>query len=230
MPDSAAHPSRAIRSFVKRGGRTTPAQARAIAELWPRFGVEPGPTALEFTQLFGRRAPAVLEIGFGDGEALVSRAASAPERDFLGLEVHPPGVGHCLLLAEAAELGNLRILSQDAVEVLGARLAPASLDEVLIWFPDPWPKKRHHKRRLVNEGFASLLATRLRPGGVLRFASDWQPYADEVLAVLNAHADFVNAAADGGFVARPAERIVTKFERRGLRLGHRVSDLMFNRR
>ena len=230
MPETPASPPRAIRSFVKRGGRTTPAQSRAIAALWPRFGIDAGNAALDFAQIFGRIAPTVLEIGFGDGEALVSRAAASPERDFLGLEVHPPGVGHCLMLADAAALANLRILSQDAVEVLGARLAPASLDEVLIWFPDPWPKKRHHKRRLLNGAFAGLVATRLRPGGVLRFASDWQHYADEALELLNAHPDFRNAAPDGGFVARPAERLLTKFERRGLRLGHRVSDLMFNRR
>ncbi len=230
MLDTPASPPRAIRSFVKRGGRTTLAQSRAIAELWPRFGIDPGTTALDFEQVFGRRAPAVVEIGFGDGEALVSRAGASPDRDFLGLEVHPPGVGHCLLLADAAKLANLRLLRQDAVEVLGTRLAPASLDEVLIWFPDPWPKKRHHKRRLLNGAFADLLARQLRSGGVLRFASDWQPYADEALEVLNAHPDFRNEATDGGFVARPAERLLTKFERRGLRLGHRVSDLMFNRR
>ncbi len=230
MQDPASTPPRSIRSFVKRGGRTTLAQDRALTELWPRFGIEPGTMPLDLTLVFGRDAPCVLEIGFGDGEALVARAAAEPERNFLGLEVHPPGVGHCLLIAEAAQLTNLRVLSQDAVEVLGTRLADACLDEALIWFPDPWPKKRHHKRRLLNPSFATLLASRMRSGATLRFASDWAHYASEALEVLSASTDFHNTVPGGGYADRPSERVLTKFERRGLRLGHAVFDLKFRRR
>lgn len=220
---------RAVRSFVKRGGRTTAAQARAIDVLWSRFGIPADGSRLDFTALFGREAPRVLEIGFGDGEALVERAKVTPHCDFLGLEVHPPGVGHCLMLAEQASLTNLRIAREDAVEVLKARIAPSTLAEVLIWFPDPWPKKRHHKRRLLGGEFVALLAGRMQEGALLRFASDWAPYADEALTVLQASNDFINLAPGGGFAPRPAERIVTKFERRGLRLGHSVYDLLYRR-
>ena len=229
MADLPSPTLRSVRSFVKRGGRTTVAQSRALTDLWPSYGVDAGAGALDLDAIYGRAAPRVLEIGFGDGESLVSRAAATPEADFLGVEVHPPGVGHCLLLAAEAALCNLRVVSQDAVEVLTLRLAPASLTEVLIWFPDPWPKKRHHKRRIVQPDFATLVATRLVPGGRLRFATDWQPYAEHALEVLNAHAAFRNLAADGGYVARPVERPLTKFERRGLRLGHSVYDLDFAR-
>ena len=229
MADLPSPTLRSVRSFVKRGGRTTVAQSRALTDLWPSYGVDAGAGALDLDAIYGRAAPRVLEIGFGDGESLVSRAAATPEADFLGVEVHPPGVGHCLLLAAEAALCNLRVVSQDAVEVLTLRLAPASLTEVLIWFPDPWPKKRHHKRRIVQPDFATLVATRIVPGGRLRFATDWQPYAEHALAGLNAHAAFRNQAADGGYVARPVERPLTKFERRGLRLGHSVYDLDFAR-
>ena len=229
MSDLPTPGARSIRSFVKRGGRTTAAQSRAIADLWPSFGIDPGAAAIDLDAAFGRRAPRVLEIGFGDGESLVSRAQSTPDTDFLGIEVHPPGVGHCLLLAAAASLCNLRVVRQDAVEVLSHRLAPGSLAEAVIWFPDPWPKKRHHKRRLIQPPFATLLASRLAPGGMLRFATDWQPYAEHTRAVLDAHADFHNAAPAGGYVPRPTERPLTKFERRGLRLGHAVYDLAYRR-
>lgn len=230
MDKVASAAPRAIRSFVKRGGRTTVAQARALADLWPRYGIDPGATALDLDACFGRQAPRVLEIGFGDGESLVHWAERAPDRDFLGLEVHPPGVGHCLLIAAERELCNVRVLSQDAVEVLGQRLGPGSLDEVLIWFPDPWPKKRHHKRRILQPAFLTLLADRLKPAGRVRFATDWQPYAAHALETLTAHPAFANTAADGGYAPRPAERPLTKFERRGLRLGHAVYDLDFVRR
>jgi tRNA (guanine-N7-)-methyltransferase len=230
MPETPAPAGRSIRSFVKRGGRTTPAQARALELLWPAFGIDSGQAPLDLMQCFPRNAPRVLEIGFGDGEALIARAQAEPHTDFLGIEVHPPGVGHCLLLAEAASLCNLKVISQDAVEVLSVRLAPLSLTEVVIWFPDPWPKKRHHKRRLLQPEFASLIASRLVTGGRLRFASDWQPYAAHALELLNSHPQFVNVDAAKGFVARPDLRALTKFERRGMRLGHEVHDLEFIRR
>jgi len=226
LPDA---PHRAIRSFVKRGGRITVAQQRALAELWPRYGAAAGSSPLDLDALFGRRAPRTLEIGFGDGETLVALAAAHPERDYLGLEVHAPGVGHCLLRAAESGLGNVRVVQHDAVEVLEHSILPRALDEVLIYFPDPWPKKRHHKRRLVQPPFVALLATRLAPGGRLRLATDWAPYADWMRGVLDASAAFRNVAGDAGFVPRPAERPVTKFERRGARLGHEARDLEYQR-
>ncbi|MBS0375804.1 MAG: tRNA (guanosine(46)-N7)-methyltransferase TrmB [Proteobacteria bacterium] len=226
----AAPARRAIRSFVRREGRITAAQSRALEEHWGRYGVEFHGTPLDLDALFGRRAPRTLEIGFGDGETLVALAARHPERDYLGLEVHAPGVGHCLLRAAAAGLTNVRVLRHDAVEVLEHGLPPASLDEVLIYFPDPWPKKRHHKRRLLQPAFAALLATRLAPGGRLRLATDWAPYAEWMRAVLDPSAEFVNEAGAAGYVPRPAERPETKFERRGARLGQAARDLAYRRR
>ena len=220
---------RAIRSFVRRGGRTTPAQQRALTELWPRFGLETTEQALEFESVFDRRAPRTLEIGFGNGDTLVALAAADPRRDFIGVEVHAPGVGRCLLGAAAAGLTNLRIVRRDAVELLQGAIADAALDEVLIYFPDPWPKKRHHKRRLVQPDIVALLARRLRLGGRLRLATDWEPYALWMLKVLGAAPALRNCAADGGYVQRPAARPQTRFERRGARLGHLVRDLEFER-
>jgi tRNA (guanine-N7-)-methyltransferase len=220
---------RAIRSFVVRAGRMTVAQERAWAELWPRFGLENADAPLDLGAVFGREAPCTLEIGFGNGESLVSLAAEHPERDFLGIEVHRPGVGHLLLRIEELGLRNLRVICRDAVEVLERCIAEASLDEVLLYFPDPWPKKRHHKRRIVQPGFVALVASRLRPGGVLRMATDWQPYAEHMLAVAGACAALRNDSAEGDYVPRPASRPVTRFERRGQRLGHGVWDLAFRR-
>jgi tRNA (guanine-N7-)-methyltransferase len=228
-PAAAPGARRAIRSFVKRGGRVTTGQERALAELWPRYGVDWAGEALDLDLLFGRHAPRTLDIGFGDGETLVALAAAHPERDFLGLEVHAPGVGHCLLRAAAAGLTNLRVLQQDAVEVLERSVAPAALDEVLIYFPDPWPKKRHHKRRLVQPPFVALLASRIARGGRLRLATDWSPYAEWMREVLDASAEFRNAAGGAGYVPRPPARPVTKFERRGTRLGHEARDLEYLR-
>jgi tRNA (guanine-N7-)-methyltransferase len=212
-----------------RGGRITRAQRRALDQLMPRLGIPYAPAALDLDRAFARRAPRVLEIGFGNGDTLVALAAASPEKDFIGIEVHPPGIGHCLLAAESAGLANLRVIAHDAVEVLANMLVPASLDEVLLYFPDPWPKKRHHKRRIVQPAFAALVASRLKPGGFFRLATDWEPYAAWMLEVLNASPDFVNAAPDGGCVERPG-RGATRFERRGRRLGHRVFDLEFVRR
>ncbi len=223
------HP-RSIRSFVVRTGRITPAQQRALAQLWPKYGVEFEPKPLDFDAVFGRRAPRVLEIGFGNGENLATLASKHPERDYLGVEVHTPGVGRLLLSVESLGLTNVRVICRDAVDVLEYQIPPDSLDEVLILFPDPWPKKRHHKRRLIQGPFVELLASRLAPAGVLRLATDWEPYAEQMLEVLRACPQLENLSEDGTFVPRPAERIPTRFEKRGERLGHRVWDLAFRKK
>ena len=220
---------RGVRSFVQRAGRITRAQERALEELWPIWGVEFSPAPLDLDTLFGRKAPRVLEIGIGDGETLLALAAAHPDRDYLGVEVHRPGIGHCLLGIESGGLGNVRLISHDAVEVLEKQLPDASLDEVLLYFPDPWPKKRHHKRRIVQPAFIELLARKLRSGGRFRLATDWAPYAEHMLEVLRASPLFVNASPGGDYVPRPASRPQTKFERRGERLGHEVFDLQFTR-
>jgi tRNA (guanine-N7-)-methyltransferase len=222
------HP-RAIRSFVTRSGRITTAQERALQELWPKYGVALGAAPLDLDALFGRRARRVAEIGFGNGENLLALAASRPHEDFLGIEVHRPGVGRLLLQLEEGALGNVRVVCGDAVEVLERSLGGGCLDEILILFPDPWPKKRHHKRRLIQPPFVALAAERLQGGGTLRLATDWGPYAAEMLATLMAEPRLKNASADGGFIPRPAERSPTRFERRGERLGHQVWDLEFHR-
>ena len=222
-------PPQPIRSYVLRGGRITQAQKRALAELLPRYGVPELPVVLDLDRLFGRRASRVVEIGFGNGDTLVELAASSPGKDFIGIEVHPPGVGHCLLALDSATLANVRVIMGDAIEVLANRIPPASLDEVLLYFPDPWPKKRHHKRRIVQPAFAALVASRLKPGGRFRLATDWEPYAAWMLEVLNASPDFENAAPGRGCIQRP-ERSATRFERRGQRLGHAVFDLEYLRR
>jgi tRNA (guanine-N7-)-methyltransferase len=213
-----------------RGGRTTDAQHRALESLWPKYGVAFEERALDLSALFARNAPRTLEIGFGNGANLVALAAAHPERDYLGVEVHRPGVGRLLLSVEERGLSNVRVICHDAVEVLGRQLAPQSLDEILILFPDPWPKKRHHKRRLVQPSFVGLIAERLHPGGVLRFATDWAPYAAAALEVMKADERLHNLSTDGTFVPRPAERNPTRFEVRGERLGHQVWDLAFARR
>jgi tRNA (guanine-N7-)-methyltransferase len=220
---------RAIRSFVVRAGRMTVAQERAWTELWPRYGVETGDAPLDFASLFGRDAPRTLEIGFGNGESLVALAAAHPGRDYLGLEVHRPGVGHLMLRAEELGLTNVRAICRDAVEVLQYCIPEATLDEVLLYFPDPWPKKRHHKRRIVQPDFVALVASRLRASGIFRMATDWQPYAEHMFEVASGCALLRNASGDGGFVPRPDSRPVTRFERRGQRLGHGVWDLAFTR-
>lgn len=227
-PD-AGFSRRSVRSFVVRAGRMTVAQERAWRELWPRLGIEDGESPLDLPAVFGRTAPVTLEIGFGNGESLAALSTAHPERDFLGVEVHRPGVGHLMLLAEAADLRNVRIICRDAVEVLERRIADASLDEVLLYFPDPWPKKRHHKRRIVQPPFVELVARRLRPGGVFRLATDWQNYAEHMLAVVSACGRLANESHDGDYVARPESRPLTRFEKRGQRLGHEVWDLAFRR-
>ena len=221
-------PSPRIRSFVVRPGRMGPGQARALAELGPRFVLAYAPEVTDFAAAFGRRAPLVLEIGFGMGDATATIAAARPETDFLGIEVHPPGVGALLKRIGEAALTNLRIVRHDAVEVLEHMIAPASLAGVHLFFPDPWHKVRHHKRRLVQPAFVRLLASRLGPGATLHCATDWEPYATQMLEVLCAEASLVNTAS--GFADRPALRPLTKFENRGLGLGHGVWDLVFEKR
>jgi tRNA (guanine-N7-)-methyltransferase len=220
---------RSIRSFVIRSGRITEAQQRALAQLWPKYGIEFSPALLDASALYGRDAPRTLEIGFGNGENLAALAQAHPERDFLGVEVHRPGVGRLLRTLESQQLTNVRVVCHDAVEVLAQQIAPQWLQEILIFFPDPWPKKRHHKRRLVQGAFVLLLLERLARDGVLRIATDWHPYALEMLATLAGSAQLLNLAPDGTFVSRPAEREPTRFERRGARLGHEVWDLAFRR-
>ena len=217
-----------IRSFVVRAGRMGPGQARALASLAPRFVIPFAAAPIDFTALFGRVGPIAVEIGFGMGSATAAIAAAAPNVDFLGIEVHPPGVGGLLQRIDEAGLGNVRIVQHDAVEVLEAMIAPASLAAIHIFFPDPWHKKRHHKRRLVQAPFVRLLASRLAAGASLHCATDWLPYAEQMLAVLSAEPTLANAAGDG-FAPRPPWRPLTKFEQRGLDRGHGVRDLVFTK-
>ena len=228
-PGDTGRPRRGVRSFVVRAGRMTVAQERAWRELWPAIGVPEGDGPIDLDALFGRRAPRTLEIGFGNGESLVALAAAHPERDYLGVEVHRPGIGHLMLRCEAERLTNVRAVCRDAVEVLEQRIADQSLDELLLYFPDPWHKKRHHKRRIVQPAFVELVARKLGPGGVLRMATDWQDYAGHMLAVAGACAALRNESVTGDFVPRPESRPVTKFERRGHRLGHGTWDLAFHK-
>jgi len=218
-----------IRSFVRREGRMTAGQQRAISTLWERFGVNPTNGLIDLNTLYGRHAPRILEIGFGNGACLATMAMHHPEKDFLGIEIHRPGVGQLLMQAEKLDLTNLRLLCMDAVLALEHHLPDAALDQVQIFFPDPWPKKRHHKRRLIQPAFANLLARKLKPGGILHLATDWEDYAIQMLAVLKATAGFYNTVASGGFSTSPTERPLTKFEHRAQHLGHPVWDLLFRR-
>lgn len=219
-------PTRKIRSFVRRAGRITAAQERALDELWPRFGA----SATTLGEFFERPAAKTVEIGFGNGENLLALAVANPDRQFLGIEVHRAGVGHLLLCAAQAEIENLRVVCDDAVEIFEHAIPPDSLDRVLVLFPDPWHKKRHHKRRLIQPDFVKLVVSRLRIGGVLHLATDWQPYAEHMRTVLDAERALRNLANDpSGYVPRPAWRALTRFERRGHRLGHGVWDLAYER-
>ncbi len=220
---------RAVRSFVLRQGRFTPAQQRAFDELWPRFGLDYAGSPRDFDAAFGRKAPRVLEIGFGNGEALRFAAGQDPDRDYIGIEVHAPGVGRLLNALADDDAGNVRLYHHDAVEVLQHEVADASLDEARIYFPDPWHKKRHHKRRLVAPGFAALLVRKLAPGGRLHLATDWHDYAEQMWDVLDATPGLRNRAGPRGHVPRPPWRPQTHFEARGLKLGHDVRDLLYDR-
>lgn len=222
-------PLRTIRSFVMRAGRMTDAQQRGLEQGWPQFGLELEAGLQDFDGVFARQAPRTLEIGFGMGHSLLEMAAAASEQDFIGIEVHRPGVGSLLNALLARQLSNVRIYRCDALDVLRQCVADASLDRVLLFFPDPWHKARHHKRRIVQPAFAELVRRKLKPGGVLHMATDWQPYAEYMLEVMGQAPGYRNLAEDGQYVPRPAERPVTKFERRGERLGHGVWDLKFVR-
>jgi len=230
MNENPLH-KRPIRSFVMRTGRMTVGQTRALEDLWPKYGVEFSAQPLSLDAVFGRSAPRTLEIGFGNGEHLAALAAAHPERDYLGVEVHRPGVGHLFLLAATNKLTNVRASSHDAVEVLREQIAACAVDEVLVLFPDPWHKKRHHKRRLIQPPFVQLIASKLRPGGVFRLATDWEEYALQMLEVLRAaNGLFTNLSPTGDWMPRPEERAPTRFEKRGARLGHGVWDLAFEKR
>jgi len=225
-PPEVAHP-RSIRSFVMRAGRTTEGQAKALTELGPRFVLPYTSQPLDFPVVFGRNAPVVLEIGFGMGDATAKIAEALPDTDFIGCEVHEPGVGSLLKHIGERGLSNLRIVQHDAVEVLEHMIRPGSLAGVHIYFPDPWHKKRHHKRRLIQPPFVADLVRHLAPGGYIHCATDWEPYAHQMLEVLGANGDLANTAE--GFAEKPAYRPLTKFENRGLRLGHGVWDLVFRK-
>jgi tRNA (guanine-N7-)-methyltransferase len=216
-----------IRSYVLRQGRITNAQRRAHAELLPVYGVAFSRTPLDLPRLFGRAAPKILEIGFGMGETTAAIAQQHPESDYLGIEVHSPGVGSLLARIAELRLANIRIIQHDAVEVIEHMVAPAALDGVHIFFPDPWPKKRHHKRRLIQPPFLALLASRMKPGAIVHACTDWEDYARQMLEVLSAEPALENTVS--GYADRPDARPQTKFERRGLNLGHRVWDLIFRR-
>lgn len=220
---------RRVRSFVRRAGRLTAPQARALASLWPVYGIDPPQGELDLDAVFGRSAPRTLEIGFGNGESLAALAVRHPERDYLGVEVHEPGLGHLLLAIERDGIGNLRLIRHDAVEVVQGWLPAASLDEVLIFFPDPWPKKRHHKRRIVQPAFLDRLARVMAASARLHLATDWENYAEAMLEACESSPWFDNAVAGGGYAPRPESRALTKFERRGIRLGHEVFDLDYVR-
>lgn len=221
-------PRRPIRSFVLRQGRFSSAQQRACEALLPRFGIPYAPAVLDLPAAFGRDNPKILEIGFGMGEATAAIAEAQPDRDFLAVEVHSPGVGGLLQLIDQKGLHNVRIVQHDAAEVVAHMIAPGALAGIHVFFPDPWPKKRHHKRRLLQAEFIHALAQRLAPGGYLHVATDWEDYATDIVAAASADPLLSNTA--DGFAPRPAHRPATKFERRGIELGHGVRDIVFKRR
>lgn len=227
MNTQAVTQRREIKSYVMRAGRMTPGQERGLEQGLPRYGLRLEEGVLQPQKVFGRQAPLTLEIGFGMGQSLLQMAKEAPEQDFIGVEVHRPGVGALLsgMLTDAVD--NVRIYSCDAIEVLNQCIADESLDRLLLFFPDPWHKSRHHKRRIVQPAFAALVHKKLKQGGVLHMATDWEPYAEHMLEIMNAAPGYKNLSADNTWVPRPTERPVTKFEQRGERLGHGVWDLKF---
>ncbi|MEW1871977.1 tRNA (guanosine(46)-N7)-methyltransferase TrmB [Streptomyces caelestis] len=227
---AGSHFERRIRSFQPRRSRVTAGQADALQRLWPAWGFDiDGSRRLDLAEFFGNDRPVVLEIGFGMGEATARMAAADPATNILAVDVHTPGQGNLLNLADRLGLTNVRVGNGDAIILLREMLAPGSLGGLRVYFPDPWPKKRHHKRRLIQPEFLTLAATRLAPGAVLHCATDWEPYAEQMLDVLTAHPDFENTRADGGFAPRPAFRPLTRFEGQGLEKGHVVNDVLFRR-
>lgn len=220
-------PIRTIRSFVKREGRLTHGQEKALETLWPVYGVDYSEQALDLQKLFGRNAETILEIGFGNGDSLWKMAQAHAEKNYFGIEVHRPGVGHLLHLIETSDCSNLRVSNHDAVDILNKQIPDHSLDRIQLFFPDPWHKKKHHKRRIVQDTFIALVARKLKPGGIFHLATDWENYAEHMLKTLNASSLYKNLSATNDYVPKPDERPTTKFERRGHRLGHGVWDLLF---
>jgi len=227
--DENGRPLRRIRSFVRRQGRLTKGQQQALDTLWPVMGVEYQPEPVDLPALFGREAPVTLEIGFGMGASLVTMAQNTPHQNFLGIEVHAPGVGACLAAAKEADVQNIRVMCHDAVEVLEKMIPDNSLRMVQLFFPDPWHKARHNKRRIVQVPFAELVMRKLKLGGVFHMATDWEAYAEHMLEVMNSIDGYRNQSEQQNYVPRPETRPLTKFEQRGQRLGHGVWDLMFER-
>ena len=227
--DENGRPMRRIRSFVRRQGRLTNGQQLALDNYWPVMGVEYQTELVDFNALFGRDAPVVLEIGFGMGASLVTMAAQHPEQNFLGIEVHLPGVGACLAAAQEAGISNLRVMCHDAIEVLMNMIPDGSLSMVQLFFPDPWHKARHNKRRIVQVPFVQLVQSKLKVSGVFHMATDWEPYAQHMLEVMTSVTEYRNLSNNNEYVERPESRPLTKFEARGQRLGHGVWDLMFER-
>lgn len=223
-------PQRTIRSFVRRTGRITPSQQRALQDDWDRYGLSYEPRALPLDDVFGRSAGKVLEIGFGNGETLVKAAVEHPELDYIGIEVHEPGVGHCILKAGEADIDNLRVIIHDALEVLRDQIADNELSRINLLFPDPWPKKRHHKRRLINKPFLDLAAGKLTRGGALYLATDWENYAEHIDEVMQSCADYALVERRKHVGDQPLDRHMTKFEKRGLKRGHSIWDWHFERR
>ena len=220
---------RKVRSFMRREGRLTEGQRRGLEEQWPTCGIEPNDTTLDFDVEFGRRAPRILEIGFGMGESLAAMALAHPENDYLGIEVYRPGVGSLLRQVGENRSANVRVISEDAVLVLEKMIPDGSLDRLQLFFPDPWHKTRHHKRRIVQPDFVALICNKLKPGGVFHMATDWEAYAKHMMEVMSAASDYENCVANGEYAPRPEFRPLTKFEQRGHRLGHGVWDLLFKR-
>ncbi len=221
---------RTIRSFVMRAGRTTLGQERALEEVWPTFGLEVKNGKIDLAELFGREADTVLEIGFGMGESLISMAKASPHLNFIGIEVHRPGVGRLLSRVDEEQLTNIRVYSEDAIEVLEHCIADNSLFTLQLFFPDPWHKKKHHKRRIVQPEFAQMIRAKLRVGGCFHMATDWQPYAEHMMEVMEVAQGYENVAGAGEYSPQPEARPVTKFQRRGEKLGHGVWDLIYERK
>ncbi|HEY5718667.1 MAG TPA: tRNA (guanosine(46)-N7)-methyltransferase TrmB [Motiliproteus sp.] len=220
---------RTIRTFVMRAGRMTPAQQKALQQQWPQFGLEREAGMLDFGQVFGRTAPTILEIGFGMGDSLLAMAEAAPETNYIGIEVHRPGVGRLLNNIAKAGLNNLKVFNDDALLVLAECIPDSSLDGIQLFFPDPWHKKKHHKRRMVQPEIAQTFRHKLKIGGCFHMATDWEPYAEHMMEVMSAAEGYRNHAGEGEFSPQPEHRPDTKFQRRGERLGHGVWDLVFER-
>lgn len=227
--DGEAKHMRTVKSFVLRAGRMTEGQQKAMESVWPDMGLELQQGLLDLNEVFGREAPVVLEIGFGMGDSLVEMAKDQPEKNYIGIEVHRPGVGRLLSNAEKAQLTNIRVFCEDAIEVLAQCIPDGSLSCIQLFFPDPWHKKRHHKRRIVQPEFAQTLRKKLKVGGVFHMATDWENYAEHMMEVMSAAEGYQNVAGEGEYSPQPEWRPVTKFQKRGERLGHGVWDLMFEK-